>query len=284
MRWRNARRSSNVEDRRGGRPRGGGFGGGRIGLGGLVIVLIIGALFGRNPLEMLGLLSQMDGGGVSTQAGPGIDDESRAFVESIVGETEDVWQAKMRGYQPPTLVLFSGAVASACGNASSAVGPFYCPLDQQIYLDLGFFRDMEARLGGSSGEFAQAYVIAHEVGHHIQNLSGTLGRVQQARQRGENVEGATGIAVRQELQADCYAGVWAHVAEQRHGWLEDGDLEQALKTASAIGDDRLQRRSQGTVVPDAFTHGTSEQRVRWFRTGFEHGDPARCDTFAAATL
>ena len=286
MKWRNARRSSNVEDRRGasGPMR---IGGG-LGIGGVVIVLIVGALLGKNPLEMLGLLSQIDGG-VATQApGPGIDDEGRHFVESILGETEDVWSAQFAGssqrYPPPRLVLFSGRVQSGCGIAGSAVGPFYCPGDRQIYIDLSFFDDMAHRLGGSSGEFARAYVIAHEVGHHIQNLTGTLERTQQARARGQNVEGAGGLAVRQELQADCYAGVWAHVAERRHRWLEPGDLEQALQTASAIGDDRLQKRSQGTVVPDAFTHGTSEQRVRWFRAGFEHGDPARCDTFAASSL
>jgi uncharacterized protein len=282
MKWRHARRSSNVEDRRGGGPMR--IGGG-LGIGGVVIVLIVGALLGRNPLEMLGLLSQIDGGVATQTSGPGIDDEQRAFVESILGETEDVWQAKFGNrYPPPRLVLFSGRVQSACGIAGSAVGPFYCPGDRQIYIDLSFFGDMERRLGGSSGEFAQAYVIAHEVGHHIQNVTGVLERTQQARARGQNVEGAGGLAVRQELQADCYAGVWAHVAERRHNWLEPGDLEQALKTASAIGDDRLQKRQQGTVVPDAFTHGTSEQRVRWFRTGFDSGDPAHCDTFAATAL
>jgi uncharacterized protein len=281
MKWQRARRSGNVEDRRGGR------GGTALGIGSVVVVLLVGLLLGADPAQMLGMVAQLDGGRSAPVAGPGVDDESRAFVESVLGETEDVWQAQFsaRGerYPAPQLVLFSGAVQSACGSASSAVGPFYCSLDKQIYLDLDFFADIE-RLGGSSGEFAQAYVIAHEVGHHIQQLSGRLAEVQQARQRGENVAGADGLAVRQELQADCYAGVWAHAAERRHRWLEPGDLEQALRSASAIGDDRLQRRSRGTVVPDAFTHGSAEQRVRWFRTGFEHGDPARCDTFAAGAL
>lgn len=284
MRWRSARRSSNVQDRRGGRGGGGRMGSG-LGLGGIAIVLVVGLMMGADPGQMLSMLTQ--DGGVAPSAGPGIADEKREFVAAILGETEDVWQAEFTernaDYPPPTLVLFSGAVQSGCGNASASVGPFYCPLDTQIYLDLGFFNDME-RLGGSSGEFAQAYVIAHEVGHHVQRLTGVLERVQQARQRGQNVEGATGLAVRQELQADCYAGVWANAAQQRHNWLEQGDLEQALQTASAIGDDRLQKRSQGTVVPDAFTHGSAEQRVRWFRIGFEHGEPARCDTFAAASL
>jgi len=283
MRWRSARRSSNVQDRRGSGPvRAGG-----LGIGGIVIVVVIGMLMGKNPLEMLGLISQLDGGVPSQTAGPGVDDEARQFTESILGETEDVWQAVFQAqnaqYPAPTLVLFSGGVRSACGSASSAVGPFYCPADRQLYIDLGFFQDLQ-RLGGSGGDFAQAYVIAHEVGHHVQHLTGSLGRLNEARQRGENVEGAGGMAVRVELQADCYAGLWAHHAEKRHGWLESGDLEEALQTASAIGDDRLQKRTQGTVVPDAFTHGSAEQRVRWFRTGFEHGDPRRCDTFAAGAL
>jgi uncharacterized protein len=281
MKWRKARRSGNVEDRRGGR------GGRGLGFGAIAVVVVVGLFMGADPSQMLGLLSQVDSGGGRSD-GPGVNDEARAFVESILGETEDVWQARFaavgKNYAAPRLVLFSGGVRSACGSASSAVGPFYCSRDQQVYIDLGFFAEMENRLGGSSGEFAQAYVIAHEVGHHIQHLDGSLARVQQARQRGENVEGAGGLAVRQELQADCYAGVWAHVAERRHRWLEPGDLEQALRTASAIGDDKLQRRGQGTVVPDSFTHGTSEQRVRWFRAGFDHGDPARCDTFAATSL
>lgn len=279
MKWRRARKSENVVDRRG--MGAGGVGG--IGIGGLVVVVLISLALGRNPLEMLGLLGQIQEPGASTQSAP-IDDEASEFIASILGETEDVWSALFERngsrYSPTRLVLFTDRVQSACGGASAAIGPFYCPADQQVYIDLGFFREMERRLGGG-GEFAEAYVIAHEVGHHVQNLTGVAQRVNQARSRGENVSGEQGLLVRQELQADCYAGVWAHHAQRRHDWLEPGEIEQALATASAIGDDALQRQSQGTVVPDAFTHGSSEQRVRWFRTGFELGDPARCDTFAA---
>lgn len=284
MKWRSARQSSNVQDRRGMGVRGGG-----LGIGGLVIVVIIGLLMGKDPLEMIGMVNEAQ---QSAPARPGqgqapVDDEASQFVKSILGETEDVWgqvfQQSGQRYPQPTLELFTGSTRSACGSASSAVGPFYCPADTQIYIDLGFFDDMARRLGGG-GDFAQAYVIAHEVGHHVQQVTGTSARVQQARQRGESVEGADGLLVRQELQADCYAGVWGHIAQQRHAWLESGDLEEALNTASAIGDDRLQRESRGSVVPDSFTHGTSEQRVRWFRTGFESGDPNRCDTFAARSL
>jgi predicted metalloprotease len=179
--------------------------------------------------------------------------------------------------------MFSGTVQSACGSASSAVGPFYCPADRQVYLDTVFFDEMQRRLGGG-GDFAEAYVIAHEVGHHIQTLTGVSKRVSDARHRGEDVEGDGGLLVRQELQADCYAGVWAHSAQRRHAWMEPGDMQEALDTASAIGDDRLQRQARGTVVPDSFTHGTSAQRVRWFRIGFDSGAAERCDTFAARTL
>jgi predicted metalloprotease len=180
-------------------------------------------------------------------------------------------------------VLFSGMVGSACGRASAAVGPFYCPNDQKVYIDTAFFDEMQARLGGG-GDFAQAYVVAHEVGHHIQVLTGVADQINQARARGMPLEGDNGLGVRQELQADCYAGVWANLAQQQYQWLEAGDVEEALNTATAIGDDRLQRQQTGSVVPDSFTHGTSAQRVRWFRTGFESGDADRCDTFRAASL
>lgn len=291
MKWRSARRSSNVEDRRGlGPVRGGGM---KLGVGGIVVVLVIGLLLGKNPLEMLGLLADMQQGapGASSQPAPGqappADDEASQFVAAILGETEDVWsqvfQASGARYEPPALVLFTGAVQSACGGATSAVGPFYCPGDRKVYIDLGFFDEMERRLGGG-GDFAEAYVIAHEVGHHVQTLTGVSARVSQARRSGERVEGDGGLLVRQELQADCYAGLWAHHAQRRHAWLEPGDLEEAMATATAIGDDTLQRQSRGTVVPDSFSHGTAEQRVRWFRAGFESGDPARCDTFGADTL
>jgi predicted metalloprotease len=289
MKWERARRSRNVEDRRGRRAAAGGG----IGLVGIAIVVVIGLLLGKSPMEMLGLVQQLNQSGVVTSGAPSgttetaPDPESRAFIEAILGETEDVWSeifaARGERYPTPTLVLFSGAVQSACGRASSAMGPFYCPADQQVYIDTSFFEQMERRLGGG-GDFAEAYVIAHEVGHHVQTVTGTTDVVHRARQRGQNVEGAEGLLVRQELQADCYAGVWGHRAQQRHQWLEPGDIEEALNTASAIGDDHLQRQSRGTVVPDSFTHGTAEQRVRWFRRGFESGDPARCDTFGARSL
>lgn len=286
MKWKRARRSENVEDRRG---SGGMRTAGGLGLGGIAVVFVIGLLLGKSPGEMLGLVAQLDSGlpGQSQPAPAPGEDEAYEFIAAILGETEDVWTAVFASsgarYAPPRLVLFNGMVTSACGSASSAVGPFYCPGDRQVYLDLGFFREMETRLGGG-GEFAEAYVIAHEVGHHIQLLTGVSQRVHEARQRREDLSGAEGLLVRQELQADCFAGVWAHHAQARHDWLEPGDIEAALNTASAIGDDRLQHQAQGTVVPDTFTHGTSAQRVRWFRTGFDTGDPARCDTFAANRL
>jgi uncharacterized protein len=285
MKWNRARRSSNVEDRRG--ISMGGAGG--LGLGGIAIVVIISLLLGKNPAELLGLVSQLeDNRPAQSQPAPAPgEDEAYDFIAAILGETEDVWTsvfaAQGARYEPPRLVLFTGHVSSACGSASAAVGPFYCPGDHQVYLDLSFFQEMEARLGGG-GEFAEAYVVAHEVGHHVQTLTGVTQRVNDARRRGQDITGATGLLVRQELQADCYAGLWAHHAQARHDWLEPGDIEAALNTASAIGDDRLQRQSRGTVVPDAFTHGTSAQRVRWFRRGFDGGDPGECDTFGASTL
>lgn len=286
MRWRDARRSSNVEDYR----SGGGGGLGRLGLGGIAAVVVISLLLGKNPMEMLALVSGLAGGEpVTTQsAEPSADNQqNREFVSAILGETEDVWgaifQASGAQYQAPKLVLFSGAVQTACGGASSASGPFYCPGDQRVYLDTGFFAEMRARLGGG-GDFAEAYVIAHEVGHHVQTLTGVSAQLNQARRAGQEVSGDGGLLVRQELQADCYAGLWAHQAQQRHQWLEPGDIEEALNTASAIGDDRLQKQAQGTVVPDAFTHGTAEQRLRWFKRGFAGGELATCDSFAANPL
>ena len=290
MKWRSARRSSNVDDRRGLGGRGGG--GLKLGLGGIAAVFVIGLLLGKSPMEMLGLIAQVQQQAPSAprQSGPTAptaNDEASQFVASILGETEDVWsaifQAQGQRYPAPTLVLFSGSVQSACGGATAAVGPFYCPGDQQVYIDLSFFDQMEQRLGGG-GDFAEAYVIAHEVGHHIQTITGVSAQVNDIRRRGGNVEGAEGPLVRQELQADCYAGLWAHHAQKRHAWLEDGDLEEAMATATAIGDDTLQRQGQGQVVPDSFTHGSAEQRVRWFRIGFESGDYRRCDTFAATRL
>jgi hypothetical protein len=303
MKWERARRSENVEDRRG---TGGGGGrlpirGGGLGLGGIVVVVLVGWAMGINPMEMLGMLSQSQSGGVPGMAepastsgsavppGPAADpnDPQRAFVASILGDTEDVWgaifQQNGQTYPTPTLVLFSGRVQSACGQATSAVGPFYCPGDRQVYIDLEFFDEMRTRLGGG-GDFAEAYVIAHEVGHHVQTITGVSARVNEARRRGETLEGDGGLLVRQELQADCYAGVWAHHAQARHQWLEPGDIEEAMSTATAIGDDALQRQARGVVVPDSFSHGTSEQRVRWFSRGFERGRPNDCDTFAARSL
>ena len=286
MRWQRARRSDNLVDARGS-GRGMRVGGG-LSLGGIAAVVVISLLLGENPLEILGQLAGQQGATVSSQTTrPAGDDPQVDFVRAILGDTEDTWGqlfATNGGqYQQPRLVLFDGGVQSACGFASSAVGPFYCPGDRQVYLDLGFFRELEQRFA-AAGDFAQAYVIAHEVGHHVQTLLGVSAKVNAARQRGENVEGANGLLVRQELQADCLAGVWAHHAQRRLDWMEPGDMEEALNAATAIGDDRLQQQARGRVVPDSFTHGTSEQRVRWFRTGFDSGSPGRCDTFKAARL
>lgn len=293
MKWRGGQRSDNVVDVRGSGRRGGfgGGGGGKLGLGGIAVVVVISLLLGKNPLEMLGLVSEMSGGmsqPVQQEgAPPPANDEAAEFVRVILGETELVWDEIFRAsggqYQRPKLILFSGGVDSACGSATSASGPFYCPGDHQVYLDMSFFNDMSQRLGGG-GDFAYAYVIAHEVGHHVQTLLGVSAKVNEARRRGQNVQGDGGLLVRQELQADCLAGVWANRSEKKLQWLETGDVEEALNTATAIGDDRLQKQSQGHVVPDAFSHGTSEQRVRWFRAGFESGDPNACDTFKAGQL
>jgi len=289
MKWRSARRSSNVQDVRG--RRGGGGGGLKLGLGGVAAVVVIGLLLGKSPMELLGLVAQVQEQMPAESGGPAdappANDEASQFVASILGETEDVWAAIFEAsgsqYTPAKLVLFTGQVQSACGGASAAVGPFYCPADQKVYIDLSFFDQMERRLGGG-GDFAEAYVIAHEVGHHVQTLTGVSARVNDIRRSGGNVEGAQGPLVRQELQADCYAGLWAHHAQRRHAWLEPGDLEEAMNTATAIGDDTLQRQGQGQVVPDSFTHGSAAQRVRWFRIGFESGEVGRCDTFAAANV
>ena len=286
MRWRKARRSDNVVDARG---RSGGIGGGRLTLAGVAIVVVIGLLSGQDPMQILGQLTDQSGPTPTQQSSAPAngDDPQVAFVQSILGDTEDTWRALFQQsgqqYRDPTLVLFRGGVNSACGFANSAVGPFYCPGDQQVYLDLQFFDEMASRFS-VAGDFAQAYVIAHEVGHHVQTLLGVSQQMQAARQRGARMEGDNGLLVRQELQADCFAGAWANHAQQRHDWLEEGDLEEALNAANAIGDDRLQQQSQGRVVPDAFTHGTSAQRVKWFRIGFDSGDPTRCDTFQTQRL
>ena len=282
MRWAGGRRSDNVEDRRG-------MGGGRLviggGVGGLIVV-VLALLFGADPRALLRqiqtdptVLETGDRPGAPSQ---GVPDESREFISVVLAETEDVWRQQFqkmgREYVDPKLVLFTDEVESACGIAGSAVGPFYCPEDDQIYLDLSFFEQLD-QLGGP-GDFAQAYVVAHEVGHHVQDLLGITDQVQ-AMQRHMNRQEANQLSVRVELQADFFAGVWAHHTERMSGVIEPGDIEEALQAASAIGDDRLQRRSQGRVVPDAFTHGTSAQRVEWFRRGYETGDPSQGDTFAA---
>ncbi|WP_263144095.1 neutral zinc metallopeptidase [Pseudomonas sp. RIT-PI-AD] len=288
MQWGKGRRSDNVVDARG--SGGGRRIGGGLSLGGIAIVVLFGVITGQNPLDLLAMLAGQDTGpAVSQQSeqAPPANDTQADFVRAILGDTEDTWGALFaqsgKQYQQPKLELFSGGVNSACGFADSAVGPFYCPGDRQVYLDMSFFRDLETRFA-ASGDFARAYVIAHEVGHHVQTLLGVSAKVDAARKRGERLEGANGLLVRQELQADCFAGVWAYHAQKRLNWLEPGDLEDALKAANAIGDDRLQKQTRGHVMPDSFTHGTSEQRVRWFRTGFDQGELSRCDTFATRGL
>jgi len=294
MLWQKGRSSDNVVEDDGGGGGGGGpgFGGGRgLGIGGVIIVIIIGLLFGKNPGEILQMLGGMNGGDGSgqpmpqQQVAPAGNDEQTEFVRKILGSTEDVWgqmfQASGKQYPAPRLVLFHGAVQSACGAASAAMGPFYCPGDRQVYLDLDFFQEMQQRFH-AAGDFARAYVIAHEVGHHLQNLLGVMDQVERQAQRGAPMQGANGLSVRQELQADCFAGVWANLAQKQLNWLETGDVEAALNAANQIGDDTLQKQARGYAVPDSFTHGTSAERVRWFRAGFASGDLKSCDTFSAA--
>ncbi len=290
MRWKKARRSDNVVDQRG---KGGGIGGKGLSLGAIAIIVVMGLVSGQDPMQIISNIAgqALQQGGIQTSStrapASTSNDQGSEFVRAILGDTEDTWRALFQQsgqtYQDPKLILFSGSVRSACGSADSAVGPFYCPADQQVYLDLSFFKEMEQRFA-ATGEFAQAYVIAHEVGHHVQTLLGVSARVHAARQRGEPVKGHNGLLVRQELQADCLAGVWAHHAQQRHAWLEPGDLKDALNAAQAIGDDRLQKQAQGYVVPDSFTHGTSAQRERWFTQGYNTGKPGQCDTFSAQRL
>ena len=291
MRWKKGRRSDNVVDQRG---KSGGIGGKGISLAAVAVIVVMGLISGQDPMQIVGQVATqvMQQGGINTGASTSQpvaprSDEQTEFVRAILGDTEDTWRTLFRqagkSYKDPTLVLFNGSVRSACGSADSAVGPFYCPADQQVYLDLSFFKEMEQRFA-ATGEFAQAYVIAHEVGHHVQTLLGISARVHSARQRGERVTGDNGLLVRQELQADCFAGVWAHHAQQRHAWLEPGDLKDALNAARAIGDDRLQQQARGHVVPDSFTHGTSAQRERWFNHGYRTGAVNQCDTFAAQQL
>ncbi len=302
MRLDDERASDNIEDRRG---RGGGFGfprgrkirmpagrrGGGIGIGGIIIILIMMFVFGINPIEML--TGGGGGGNIVPQqteyqqpkgaGGQVSNDEMTVFVSKVLGTTERTWEkifaAQNKRYQAPKMVIFSGFVQSACGAAQSAMGPFYCPLDSKVYIDLSFYRDMRSKLG-APGDFAQAYVIAHEVGHHVQNLLGIASAVTKERMRSSKSR-ANALSVRMELQADCFSGVWARDNQRL---LEQGDIEEGLNAASAIGDDRLQKRSQGYVVPESFTHGSSAQRVRWFKRGLESGNIASCDTFSAQQL
>jgi predicted metalloprotease len=281
MRWSDMRRSDNVEDRRGMSMGGAGV---KLGGGGLLLILVLSVLTGTNPLDLLSGLEQASPPVVDSgpERKPPADDPQADFIRAVLGDIEDTWGRLFEQgggrYEAPRLVLFSGAVDSACGQASAAVGPFYCPPDRKVYLDLQFFRELSERFG-APGDFARAYVVAHEVGHHVQNLLGTSDKVQRQRSRMDQAA-ANALSVRLELQADCYAGVWGYYAAQRN-ILESGDVESALAAASAIGDDRLQKQARGYVVPESFTHGSSAQRVRWFRAGLESGDVRRCDTFAA---
>lgn len=298
MKWRGRRRSSNVDDRRG-MSSGRGFGGNSGGLlklflplilrlittkkGLLIVAVVIGVLYftGTNPLQLLtGNTNQIQN--TTNYKGSAQEEELAEFSAVILKETENVWNKLIKNYREPTLVLFTNSVTSACGSASSATGPFYCPGDEKLYIDLSFFRDMETRLN-APGDFAQAYVIAHEVGHHIQNLMGKTDELHRLRGRISQKE-YNQLSVRLELQADFLAGVWAHHSQKMIQIMERGDLEEALNAANAIGDDRLQRQSTGKVVPDSFTHGTSAQRMRWFKKGFETGDLSQGDTFSATTL
>jgi uncharacterized protein len=305
MRWRGRRQSSNIEDRRGtGGGIGGGFGGGMgspigfprggggragggLGIGAVLVILVVAWVAGINPLE---LLNGGGGGSITTSGQPqgqvGVPgDEGGQFVSVVLADTEDTWQRLFREggerYRDPTLVLFSGQTSSACGFASAATGPFYCPGDEKVYIDLDFYRELKTRFQ-APGDFAQAYVIAHEIGHHVQNLLGILPQVDAARRKASETE-SNALSVRLELQADCLAGVWAHDAEAR-GVLEVGDIDEALNAAAQIGDDAIQRRTQGYVVPETFNHGTSEQRGRWFKRGYDRGVLDACDTFGASSI
>jgi predicted metalloprotease len=285
MQWRSGRRSTEIEDRRGAR-RAGGVGAGGLGLGGLLLLMALGYFVTGDPLALLPSdtsSTPSDALGGAPTAPPAGDDAAQ-FVSVVLADTEDTWSALFaqmnRQYQRPRLVLFSDAVESACGLTSSAVGPFYCPGDARVYIDLSFYRDLDTRFG-APGDFAQAYVVAHEVGHHVQNLLGTAERIASSRVRASETE-ANALSVRQELQADCYAGVWGHHAAGRN-LLEPGDIEEGLNAAAAIGDDRLQRRGQGRVTPETWTHGSSAQRVQWFRRGFDSGRVDNCDTFGSGS-
>lgn len=307
MRWRDARRSKNIERRRGRSGGMGGLGGlggagrlggrrgkGGLGLVGILVVIAIGYFFGVDVSPLLNgggsmpgqqTTSQRSAQGTQGTQGAGSDEQSQ-FIAAVLGSTEDVWQALFAAqgeqYAPPTLVDYRGRTSTACGLGSSAMGPFYCPADRKVYLDQVFFEQLAQRFG-APGDFAQAYVIAHEVGHHIQTLTGVSKRVHAERSRVSKAEG-NALSVRQELQADCYSGVWAYYADKQQNLLEAGDIEEGLRAASAVGDDTLQRKSGGAVVPESFTHGTAAQRQRWFMKGYKSGDMRACDTFSARRL
>ena len=289
MRWEGNRQSDNVEDRRAGGGGGGfGFGGKSIGIGTIVIALLAWGVFGINPLTTIGVLG--GAGSQVSQPAPGqappANEQAAAFVSTVLASTEDAWTQIFRQggaqYREPRLVLFRGATRTACGMGQSAMGPFYCPADQTVYLDMEFFETLQRQLN-APGEFARAYVIAHEVGHHVQTLLGTTGKVDSLRGRVSEREN-NALSVRMELQADCFAGIWANKSQQAKNWLEQGDLESAMNAAARIGDDHLQRQQTGMVRPDTFTHGSSAQRQRWFAQGFKTGSVQACDTFNAQSL
>jgi predicted metalloprotease len=282
MRMDDSRESENVEDRRGMGLR---VGGGKLSIGAIILALVA-MCFGVDPSVVLQMMQEPQQAQQAPAPAPPADDPQARFVSKVLGETEDTWQAIFREHanQPyvnPKLVLYSGATATACGTGQAAMGPFYCPADSKVYLDLSFFDELKRRFQ-APGDFAEAYVIAHEVGHHVQHLLGISDRVSKLQR--QDPSQANALSVRLELQADCFAGLWAEQADSARHILESGDVEEALNAASAIGDDKLQKRSQGYVVPDAFTHGTSAQRVRWFKRGLSGGDPRQCDTFSASSL
>jgi predicted metalloprotease len=286
MRWEGQRESDNVEDRRGMAPAR--IGGGRLGIGGLILLLAVSYFTGINPVTLLNMLNgvqEITDSPAPPESVPtgSPDDQLGKFASVVLADTETTWRQLLGPqYEYPRLVLFTGAVHSACGSTSSAVGPFYCPNDYKVYLDLSFFNEMARRLG-APGDFAQAYVIAHEVGHHVQNFMGIAEKVRKLQRQASEREG-NALSVRMELQADCFAGVWGHHAKRERNLIEPGDFEEGLKAAAAIGDDRLQKIGQGYVQPESWTHGSSEQRMTWLRRGLETGDPKACDTFASNRL
>lgn len=279
MRWQGSRRSTNIRDYRGQRFGGPGA---KIGIGGTVLVLLAAWLLGVDPRVLMGVTESVPTGGPPPEARTGVpQDEEGQFIAAVLGDTEDTWSAIFEAggaqYQPAELVLFSDQVRSACGFASAAAGPFYCPGDERIYIDLSFYDQLERQFQ-APGDFAKAYVLAHEVGHHVQNLLGTASQVRAAQQRASETQ-ANQLQVRMELQADCYAGLWAHHANRSRQILEQGDVEEALTAAAAVGDDTIQKRTRGIVVPESFTHGSAEERMKWFRQGLETGSIEACDTF-----